>query len=404
MVSVKRFLAASCAIVATAVVLEVAHTRPVVSAAAQAPQNLNVPALPFDTSIDFLKHSADMNFGEVLSVAVNSKGHVVVLNHPGSATSGPLYGNASTQLLEFDPTGKFVREIGKGVYGLGYSHSVRFDKYDNLWVVDKGTNAVVKFNPAGYVTMNLGRRPEGPDDPAESYYRGGRGNPPPVHVDGYFRQPTDVAWDSDDNIYISDGYTNSRVAKFDKHGNWLMTWGSRGSGGAHADENPGQFNTPHNIGIDRQNNVYVADRGNRRIQVFDVNGRFLRMIRLSVPYDKKRHPALGNLSPNPPDETAPWTICITNTPTQYLLHIGPGAGPDLQVDARRQNRRHAGRVRPRQRAVQLDPRSCVSVRRSAVCRRHEQLARAEDRASSGPRQGGHGRTVAADAACFPVSS
>src|SRR5919201_5346227 len=140
------------------------------TALAQTPQTSAVPTIPFDSAIDFLKYSPDQNFGEVLAVAVNSKGHVVVLNHPGSA-SGPLYGNASTQLLEFDQTGKFVREIGKGVYGLGYSHSVRFDKYDNLWVVDKGTNAVVKFNPAGYVTMNLGRRPEGPDDPAESYYR-----------------------------------------------------------------------------------------------------------------------------------------------------------------------------------------------------------------------------------------
>jgi hypothetical protein len=224
-------------------------------------QSATPPTIPFDSSTDFLKYSPDMNLGEVLAVAVNSKGHIVVLNHPGSATSGPLYGNASTQLIEFDQTGKCLREIGKGVYGVGYSHSVRFDKYDNLWVVDKGTNAVVKFNPAGYVTMNLGRRPEGPDDPAESYYRGGRGQPP-VHVDGYFRQPTDVAWDSDDNIYVSDGYTNSRVAKFDKRGNWIKSWGSRGSGGPHADENPGQFNTPHNIGIDRQNNVYVADRGN----------------------------------------------------------------------------------------------------------------------------------------------
>ncbi|HEY1912772.1 MAG TPA: peptidyl-alpha-hydroxyglycine alpha-amidating lyase family protein [Vicinamibacterales bacterium] len=278
-----------------------------------------VPVIPFDTSTDFLKISPDMNFGEVLGVAVNSKGHVVVLNHPGNGSAGPLYGNASTQLLEFDQAGKFVREIGKNVYGIGYSHSVRFDRYDNLWVVDKGTNAVVKFNPAGYVMLNLGRRPEGPDDPAESYYRGGRGQPPPVHVDGMFRQPTDVAWDSDDNIYISDGYTNSRVAKYDKHGNWVKSWGSRGSGGPHADENPGQFNTPHNIGIDRQNNVYVADRGNRRIQVFNTDGTFVRMIRLQVPYDKKRHPVLGNLQPNPPDETQPWTICITGGATQYLF-------------------------------------------------------------------------------------
>ena len=310
-------------------------------AAAQAPPQSSrpeparaVPTIPFDTQTDFLKNSPDMNFGEVLGVAVNSRGHVVVLNHPGSASSGPLYGNASTQLLEFDQTGKFVREIGKGVYGVGYSHSVRFDKYDNLWVVDKGTNVVMRFNPAGFVTLNLGRRPEGPDDPAESYYRPGR-REPPVHVDGYFRQPTDVAWDSDDNIYISDGYTNSRIAKYDKRGNWVKSWGSRGSGGVHADENPGQFNTPHNIAVDRQNNVYVADRGNRRIQVFDTNGSFLRMIHINVPYDKKRHPVLGNLPANPPDETAPWTLCINTTgPTQYLFTTDqePGRLYKLSLD------------------------------------------------------------------------
>ena len=298
----KLLLATSCGLILALAALS-----------AQAPP----PALAFESSTDFLKITPDMNFGEVLGIAVNSKGHVVVLNHPGSANAGPMYGNSSTELLEFDQSGKFVREIGKGVYGLGYSHSVRFDKYDNLWVVDKGSNAVVKFNPAGYVTLNLGRRPEGPDDPAEFYYRPRR-QEPPVHVDGYFRQPTDIAWDSDDNIYVSDGYTNARIAKFDKSGNWVKSWGSRGSGGAHADENPGQFNTPHNIAIDRQNNVYVADRGNRRIQVFDTNGTFLRMIRLTVPYDKSRHPVLGNLPANAPDETAPWTLCLSNGPTQYL--------------------------------------------------------------------------------------
>src|ERR671936_62012 len=273
-----------------------------IAALAQTPQNATVPTIPFDSAIDFLKYSPDMNLGEVLAVAVNSKGHVVVLNHPGSATSGPLYGNASTQLLEFDQAGKFVREIGR----------------------------------AGYVTMNLGRRPEGPDDPAESYYRGGRGQAAAVHVDGLFRQPTDIAWDSDDNIYVSDGYTNSRVAKFDKRGNWIKSWGSRGTGGAHADENPGQFNTPHNIGIDRRNNVYVADRGNRRIQVFDADGTFLRMIHLNVPYDKKRHPVLGNLNPNPPDETAPWTICITPGPTQFLYTTDqePGRIYKLTLDGK----------------------------------------------------------------------
>jgi NHL repeat len=335
---VKRLLIALTAL--TAVVAGVAriHTVTRVSAQAQAPAaNANVPRIPFDSVPNPLKYSADMNLGEVLGVAVNSKGRVMVLNHPGSATSGPLYGNATTQLLEFDENGKFVREVGRGVYGLGYAHSVRYDKYDNLWVVDKGTNSVMRFNPAGYVTLNLGRRPEGPDEPA--WYRGNglaRSEPAPVHVDGQFRTPTDIAWDSDDNIYISDGYTNSRVAKFDKHGNWIKSWGSRGNGGQHANENPGQFNTPHNIGVDRQNNVYVADRGNRRIQVFDRDGTFQRFIHLTAPYDKTRHPVLGNLSPNPPDETPPWTLCITNTPTQYLYTSDqePGRIYKLTLDGR----------------------------------------------------------------------
>src|SRR5438128_9510265 len=133
------------------------------------PGVVSAPVIPFDVVPNFLKYPPTMNLGEVLSVAVNSKKQIIVLNHPGSATTGPLYGNATTQLLEFDPSGKFVKEIGQGVYGLGYSHSVRFDKYDNLWVVDKGTNAVVKFNPAGYVTLNLGRRMEGYEG---EYHRG----------------------------------------------------------------------------------------------------------------------------------------------------------------------------------------------------------------------------------------
>ncbi len=289
-------------------------------------QNTNVPMMPFESVPNFLKYSSDMNLGEVLGVAVNSKGQILVLNHPGSATSGPLYGNATTQLLLFDETGKFAREIGRGVYGLGYAHGVRYDRYDNLWVVDKGTHSVMRFNPAGYVTMNLGRRPEGPDDPEELYYRGnglGRGGgagerPAATHVDSQFRAPTDIAFDSDDNIYISDGYVNSRVAKFDKNGNWIKSWGTRGTGGTRANENPGSFNTPHNIGVDRQNNVYVADRNNRRIQVFDRDGNFLRFILLNAPYDKKRQPVLGNLAANRPDETQPWTICISQGPTQYL--------------------------------------------------------------------------------------
>lgn len=317
----KWFAFSSCAalvVVATAGAL----LGPSVSLIAQAPTQtapapVTVPEIPFDANTDFLKYSPDMNLGEVLGVAVNSKGRIAVLNHPGSPTAGPIYGNASTQILEFDANGKFIREVGRGVYGFGYGHGIRYDRHDNLWVVDKGVHTAVRFNPAGYVTLNLGRRPEGPDEP-EWYHPLGRDEKPPVHVDGYFRGPTDVAFDSDDNVYISDGYTNSRIAKFDRHGNWVKSWGSRGTGGPRGDQNPGQLNTPHNIGIDRQNNVYVADRNNRRIQVFDRDGNFKRFLFLNAVYDKKRQPVLGNVNPNAPDETQPWTICLTNTPTQYL--------------------------------------------------------------------------------------
>ena len=273
----------------------------------------SVPDLPFE-SVPFLKITPDRNLGEVLSVAVNSKGRVVVLNHPGtSSTGGPVYGNATTSIFEYDEKGNFVREIAHGVYGLAYAHSVRFDKYDNLWIVDKAAMTVIKLNPEGIVLMNLGRRDEGPDEPR---YR--HADPSPTPVDGFFNGATDVAWDADDNIYVSDGYFNSEIAKFDKHGNWIKRWGSAGKGGVHANENPGQFSNPHNIGIDRTGNVYAADRGNRRIQVFDLDGNFKKFIFLNVPYNKMRHPVLGNLLPDRPDETAPWTICITNTPTQYL--------------------------------------------------------------------------------------
>ena len=235
-------------------------------AEAQAPQqqapapldNSKAPLLAFQIVPDFLKYAPTMNLGEVLGVAVNSRGEIVVLNHPGSATTGPLYGNATTQLLVFDRSGKFVREIGQGVYGLGYAHAVRFDRYDNLWVVDKGTNAVVKFNPAGYVTMNLGRRPEG--------YEGEYHRPEPpeaVPVDGYFNGPTDIGWDAQDNIYVSEGYVNNRIAKFDKNGNWIKTWGQFGEGGEHANLNPGHFRNVHTMQIDRQGNIYACQGADR---------------------------------------------------------------------------------------------------------------------------------------------
>ena len=272
-----------------------------------------IPTIAFDSVPNPLQLPTNMYFGEVSGLALNSKGHVFVLSRGN--TSGPAYAAAATQLLEFDNKGKFVREIGKNLYAWSFAHTVKVDPNDNIWVTDKGSDMVIKFDPDGRVNMVFGRKQEASDEETGPVKHP---KPPLPPDDGRFRQVTDVAWDRAGDAFISDGYTNSRVAKFDKHGNWITTWGSKGSGGAHADENPGQFNTPHNIGVDRQNNIYVADRGNRRIQVFNTDGKFLRFIRLAVPYDKQRHPVLGNLPANRPDETQPWTICITNGPTQYL--------------------------------------------------------------------------------------
>jgi DNA-binding beta-propeller fold protein YncE len=299
---------------------------PVFIRAQEAPaavDNRSAPQIPFNTE-PFIKLAPGRNLGEVLGVAVNSKGHVVILNHLGTATTGPLYGNATTEVLEFDDKGNFVREIGHGVYGLGYSHSARFDKYDNLWIVDKGTDSIMKFDPAGRVVMNLGRRPEGYDNHFEHLKQSEA-----VAVDGFFRSPTDVAWDQDENIFVSDGYVNSRIAKIDKNGNWIKSWGRYGKGGAHADENPAAFDNPHSMQIDNEGHVYVADRGNRRIHVFDRDGNFLRFIFLNAPYDKHHHPTLGNLPTDVsalPDETAPWALCISRTTPQYLFAIDAEPG------------------------------------------------------------------------------
>src|SRR5262245_25421395 len=173
-----------------------------------------VPEIEFDSIPDFLKLPDGMNFGELSGVAVNSKGNVFVFTRSNSA-GGPAYAPTAAQLLEFGPTGKFLREVGKGLYAWSFAHTVRIDKDDNIWAVDKGSDMVVKFNPAGRVLMVFGRRRESADAETGPWERP---DPPMAHVDGMFRQPTDVAWDSDGSIYISDGYINSRIAKYDRNG------------------------------------------------------------------------------------------------------------------------------------------------------------------------------------------
>src|SRR5437016_5506089 len=183
----------------------------------------NVPEIPYESVPDFPKLPPGMNVGEVPGVAVNSKGHVYVFTRSNSAT-GPAYGAAAAQLLEFGPKGEFLREIGKGLYAWSEAHTVRIDKDDNIWAIDKGSDMIVKFNQAGRVVEVYGRRPEAAEDPKGWAHV----DPPLSAIDALFRQPTDVAWDSKGNLYITDGYINSRVAKFDKNGDWVKSWGDKG--------------------------------------------------------------------------------------------------------------------------------------------------------------------------------
>ena len=147
---------------------------------------------------------------------------------------------------------------------------------------------VIKFDPEGRVVMVFGRKQEASDEDTAPLKHP---KPPLPAEDGRFRQVTDVAWDKEGNTFISDGYINSRVAKVDKDGNWLKSWGDRG-------KEPGQFNTPHSIATDAKGNVYVADRGNHRIQVFDGDGKFLRQFTIDVPVPPDAKPAIGRI----PDE------------------------------------------------------------------------------------------------------
>jgi DNA-binding beta-propeller fold protein YncE len=273
-----------------------------------------VPEIPFDSVPNFLKLPADMNFGEVSGIAVNSKGEIAVYTRSNSA-GGPAYAATASQLLLFDKTGKFLREVGKGLYAWSYAHAVRFDKDDNLWAIDKGSDMIVRINPEGHVTMVFGRKKEA-SDKAEPWERV---NPPRPPVPGQFRQPTDVAFDTEGNIYISDGYINSRVAKFTKDGDWVASLGEPGGGKL------GNLNTPHTIANDAKGNIYVGDRGNRRIQVIDPKtNQFVREIKIDAPVPADAQPWMGAkpdvarllAADAPPGAAtmapgAPWAICVT---------------------------------------------------------------------------------------------
>jgi hypothetical protein len=274
-----------------------------------------------------------MNLGEASGVAVNSLGHVFVYSRGGSS-QGPAFGNTASQILEFTRDGGFIREVGKNLYAWAFAHTVRIDKQNNIWATDKGSDMIVKMSPAGRVLVVFGRKSEASDAEAHAHEKP---NPPLPAIDGRFRQPTDVAWDKAGNIYISDGYINSRVAKISPAGDWIKSWGSKGKG-------DGQFDTLHTIAADNDDNIYVGDRGNRRIQVFDTEGNFKRKFTIDIPPPAEARPAIGNM-PNLTNYLqtggtqtpgAPWAICITPGPNQvmYVADAFPGRVYKVSLDGK----------------------------------------------------------------------
>ncbi len=251
-----------------------------------------VPEISFDSEPDFLKLPEHVYLGEAAGVATDSKGNLFVYTRTGGANAtiggSRTFTHGGSRLFEFDANGNFVREIGQGVYGFLFAETVRIDPQDNIWVVDRGSNMVLKFSPDGRIAMTMGRKPEAVNLAGAE---GGRGSSGVGAPGDSFNRPTDVAWDAAGNIFVADGYGNSRIAKFDSNGKYLKSWGSKGAAA-------GQFDTPHSLAIDAQGNVYVADLGNKRIQVFDNDGNF-----------KTQYANVG----------APWAICISQGAHPYLF-------------------------------------------------------------------------------------
>jgi peptidylamidoglycolate lyase len=236
---------------------------------------------------------SDFALGMIPGVGVDSHNHVFVFNRaensflcigeeaacPSPAPTWQPSPIASPTILSFDGiTGKQLAAWGQNRFV--NPHGLAVDHHDNVWVTDNSLHQVFEFSNDGQLLLTLGTaRTPG--------------------LDGtHFNSPTAIAFAPDDSVYVSDGYGNSRVAKFSHSGKFLLDWGHKGSG-------PGEFDTPHGVAVDKQGLVYVADRENSRIQVFDPNGKFLRMWK----YD---------------DMGKPWDVAVGPDNLLYVVYGGNG--------------------------------------------------------------------------------
>ena len=259
--------------------------------------------------------------GETVGVDVNAQNHVFVYSRTNP--QGIARGGTAAMLWEFDQNGAFVKEWGPHNYAASFAHSVRVDPHGNVWQVDEGSGMIVKYSPQAVPLAQFGRTPEAIDYLEEMLEKMGRGferearrieNPIDMqhrlHPDGSvgtFNRPTDVAWDSHDNLFVTDGYGNSRVVKISPGGHWLKWVGTWGTG-------PNQFNIVHSVAVDARDNVYAADRNNHRIQVYDDDLNFTKSIT-----------GMG----------APWGLCIPRADAggrQYIFSSDGTSGRLYKID------------------------------------------------------------------------
>lgn len=221
---------------------------------------------------DWPQFPRELVLGNPTGIGIDSKQHVFVFHR--AYRKWPLMGPMPDSLIQANTVLELDRNKGTLINSWGNNmfvmpHGLTVDKDDNIWLTDVVLQQVFKFSHDGKLLMKLGEaRVAGTDA-------------------GHFDLPTDVAVTNGGSFYVSDGYGNSRVVKFSAEGKYLFAWGKKGTG-------PGEFNIPHGITLDENENVVVADRENRRVQVFDSTGKFLRQYAAanfgnmySVTFDRK---------------------------------------------------------------------------------------------------------------------
>ena len=182
-------------------------------------------------------------WGTMTAVDVDAEGTVYALQRGEPA-----------KIMVFDSQGKFLRSWGEGLFE--QAHGLRVDRQGNVWVTDRGSHQVVKFSPDGKALMTLGRKGVAGDNNSTDALNG----------------PSDIVIAPNGELFVSDGEsTNTRVVKFSKDGKFLTFWGTKGAG-------PGQLDVPHSIAMDSKGRLYVANRANKRIEVFDREGKYLDQI------------------------------------------------------------------------------------------------------------------------------